>query len=369
MAARRHWARYQTVFDHVGVAARVRRVNDVPNSLLRADGDGVEFLDLPEYTGPWQFLRRSGALRARVIHAVNQHDAFCLRVPCIIASAVWRELRRLRRPYGLEVVGDPWDSLAPGGVKSLVRPLARWIFARNLRAECSNACAIWYVTRYALQRRYPPPANAFHVNFSDIELSPGDVADAPRSGDSAAKRLIFVGTLAVLYKGQDVLIKAVARAGRSGLHLTFVGDGRARSKLEELAASLGIADQVTFLGQLPAGRDVRHALGAADLFVLPSRTEGLPRAMIEAMARGLPCIGSTVGGIPELLAPEDMVPPGDVDALAKKILDFMDDPSRYARASQRNLKAAAGYVATVLEARRTDFYRELRRRSEGTNAE
>src|SRR5439155_26719861 len=107
---------------------------------------------------------------------------------------------------------------------------------------------------------------------------------------------------------------AVAECRQAGLDVTLdiVGDGRFRPELDRLAAELGIREQVCFRGQLPAGEPVRARLDAADLFVLPSRSEGLPRAMVEAMARALPCIGSNVGGILELLAPEDLAPAGDI---------------------------------------------------------
>src|SRR5205809_1714074 len=119
--------------------------------------------------------------------------------------------------------------------------------------------------------------------------------------------------------------------------MVIVGSGGYQAQLEARAAALGIGTRVQFRGQLAAAEAVRAELDRADLFVLPSRQEGLPRAMIEAMARGLPCIGSTVGGIPELLAAEDMVPPNDASALARKIREVLADPSRLARMSVRNL--------------------------------
>jgi glycosyltransferase involved in cell wall biosynthesis len=349
------------VFDNVVVAARVRGVEDLPENLSRADGDGVEFLDLPDYTGPWQYLRNIKEIRSRIRNGIAHADAFCLRVPCPIATIVWQELRRLNLNFGVEVVGDPWESLAPGGPRSIVRPIARWSASRNLRAQCHEACAVCYVTRDTLQRRYPPASHAFLDGFSDIQLPPEAVVDTPRSKISDNPRLILVGTLEVLYKAPDVLIRAVAETGRMNLRLTLVGDGRRRQSMEGLATSLAVADQITFAGHLEAGRAVRDALDAADIFVLPSRTEGLPRAMIEAMARGLPCIGSTVGGIPELLPEEDLVPPDDVGALATKIIEFIDNPQRYAEASHRNLEASKQFLSTVLEPRRTAFYAELLR--------
>ncbi len=119
-----------------------------------------------------------------------------------------------------------------------------------------------------------------------------------------------------------------------------------------------------FRGQLASGEPIRDELDRADLFLLPSRQEGLPRAMIEAMARALPCIGSTVGGIPELLPPEDMVPPGDADALARKISEIVSDPQRMQRMSARNLERAGDFQEDVLRERRIEFYRYVRERTE-----
>jgi hypothetical protein len=132
---------------------------------------------------------------------------------------------------------------------------------------------------------------------------------------------------------------------------------------------LGIGERVHFRGQLTAGEAVRAELDAADLFCMPSRTEGMPRAMLEAMARALPCIGSTVGGIPELLPPEDLVPPGDVAALAAKIRDSIGDPVRMAAMSARNLERAHRYREEILRERRTECYRALRARTEAWQRE
>ncbi len=82
------------------------------------------------------------------------------------------------------------------------------------------------------------------------------------------------------------------------------------------------------------------------------------------MARALPCIGSTVGGIPELLPPEDMIPPGDVAALAGKIRDVTTDPKRMARMSARNLEKAKEYRDEALREQRNEFYRYVREMTE-----
>ena len=86
--------------------------------------------------------------------------------------------------------------------------------------------------------------------------------------------------------------------------------------------------------------------------------------MIEAMTRALPCIGSRVGGIPELLDNHDLVDPEDVVGLATKIKQVVTDPQRLSEMSRRNLERAQEYRPEVLDNRRTEFYRFLRQANE-----
>src|SRR5207249_10044996 len=91
-----------------------------------------------------------------------------------------------------------------------------------------------------------------------------------------------------------------------------------------------------------------------------SLTEGLPKALLEAMARGLPAIGSNVGGIPELLAPEALVPAGDERALAAKIISLSADPAELSRHSARNYTEAMKYHDRRLSQARSDTYTSCR---------
>jgi glycosyltransferase involved in cell wall biosynthesis len=369
------WAPYLSVFDQVRPVARVLDVPSVPADWQRADGPGVSIVAVPYYVGPWQYLRRKGAVWRTSQAAVRPDDAVILRGGAPIADAVERLLYRTRRPFGLEVLGDPCEALAPGAVRLPLRPFFRWWFTRELQRHCKHACAAAYVTRRTLQERYPCAGQA--VCCSDVVIpEPAFVAvPRPPRPRAATFTLVMVGSLEQLYKAPHILIDAVAQCVEQGLdlHLIMVGDGKHRPELEIQAAALGIGPRVHFLGQLTAGAPVRAQLDQADLFVLPSFTEGLPRAMVEAMARGLPCLGSTAGGMPELLPPEDLVPPGNRIALAAKIRGVVTDPDRLARMSARNLAVAREYDEKTLRQQRIDFYRYVREQTrewlEGRNGQ
>ncbi|MGQ9592751.1 MAG: glycosyltransferase family 4 protein [Planctomycetota bacterium] len=359
------WERYLDVFDEVRVCARVKEAKRAPGA--RADGPGIGFFPVPHYIGPLGFARRFSAVRRDVRKALIEASAVILRVPSWLATIGRTVLRNERRPYALEVVGDPWDVFSPKAVRHPLRPFFRRLFAWQLRAACRQACAVAYVTREALQRRYPPSPGAFATHYSSVELRDEAFVPMPRPPRVTGPYVVAsVGSLEQLYKGPDVMIKAASICVRNGidLHLVLVGGGKHREELEELSEELRIRNRVEFAGQLPPGAPVRDRLDRADLFVLPSRQEGLPRTLLEAMARGLPCIGSAVGGIPELLPPEDLVPPGNPAVLADLIAAVLQDPERRARMAARNLENARAYREEVLQKRRIEFYREVKRRTE-----
>lgn len=362
-----YWQNYLAVFEEVQVLARIREVETVAGSPHRADGPEVSFAAVPYYVGPWQYLLRLPGLKLAIKRAYRRDTAVIL-VNGTLAALLETILRHNKHPFGIEVIGDPYDTFAPGSTFNLFRPFFRRRSAYILRRQCATACAVAYVTAEAFQRRYPPGPGAFATYFSNIVLRSEDFILQPREPrkKESTFTLITVGTMDMLYKGQDILLSALACCLAQGIsiRLVLVGDGRYRTKLESQAQELGIACHTVFLGRLPGGAAVREQLDLADLFVLPSRQEGLPRALVEAMARGVPCIASTVGGIPELLPSEDLVPPGDAEALAQKIMEVIRDPERMARMSRRNLEKAKEYRNEVLQERRVAFYRYVKERTQ-----
>lgn len=140
---------------------------------------------------------------------------------------------------------------------------------------------------------------------------------------SADPLILYAGNL-VPVKGLDVLLEALALLARGGqrFRCALVGEGPLREALPSRAAELGLADRVRLVGARPL-EELPVWYRAADLVVLPSRSEGVPNVLLEAAACGTPFVASSVGGIPEIAPPDMLVEPGNAAALAERMSMFL----------------------------------------------
>jgi glycosyltransferase involved in cell wall biosynthesis len=165
-----------------------------------------------------------------------------------------------------------------------------------------------------------------------------DLENLPASSESAAavrrdlglsETALVVGTVAVFrsQKRLDVWLQVAARILETlpGTRFMLVGDGPLRDELERRAVELGLDGKVVFVG---LQEDVRPFLAAMDLFLMTSEFEGLPLALLEAMASRVPVVATPAGGIPEVICDGDhgrLAPVGNVDALVEASLDLLAD--------------------------------------------
>jgi len=361
-----YWSRYLDVFDSVRVLSRSIPIDTPDESIFRVDSDRVSFATLPEFSSLFAYLKNLPRMLILLRKELIEPGAVILRIPSNLCFTAWPILIWKRKPYGVELTGDPKDSFSKGAVKHPFRVIFKLIFPLLTKWICKGSIASNYVTETTLQHRYPPHKTSFHTHSSSIDLNEDDILD-PEQRKKYQKgsklRLITVGTFSQLYKGQDLLLDAVSQCETCVESLTFVGGGRYLSEIEKLAKASKSGIIMNFVGSVPSGSAVYKLLDESDLFVLPSRQEGLPRAMIEAMARGLPCIGTRVGGIPELIPERCLVLPNDPDLIAKKIHELWNNPTFLEEASCRNICEARKFIRSKLMSRRKTFYFELSRRS------
>jgi colanic acid/amylovoran biosynthesis glycosyltransferase len=228
-----------------------------------------------------------------------------------------------------------------------------------LRAKAKNAAFVATISelnRVSLEREFAGTPATVRVVHCGIDL--GRFPPRPTAPGGPPFMILNVGSLEPK-KGQLHLLGAVARLRRQGydVRAQFVGDGSQRRLLGRRAAELGIAAAVTFCGAL-SSTQVRRSLEQAHVFALPSvqlpsgLTEGIPVALMEAMAVGVPVVASRVSAVHELVVDGVnglTVPPGNDEALAAALASLLDDPAL----AQRLTAAAVQTVAAAFDLRKT----------------
>lgn len=365
------WQRYLKHFDRVVIVARLlENTSQEGIPAYEVPAFNVSVCGLPYYLGGRQYLRCLFKYRKTlrgVIEEFQEKDvAFLCRVPSLCGSLASKVLQKKKLSYGVEVGGDPWDVFASGGVDIPFRPFVRWWSTYNLKKCVRGADVALYVTRNVLQQRYPARRDAFCGSVSNVVLSEERIVSFPRTMRNRLEdlKIVSVGSLAQMYKSPDILLRALSIVKERGIRvqLNWAGDGKYLEDMKNLAKRLGVDDSVVWHGRLSAEK-VDQLLLSSDIFVLASRTEGLPRALIEAMAKGLPCIGTKVGGIPELLDESVLVNANDAIGLAEKIVEMQERPNFTNEQAKRNLTEARKYEYSVLEEVRVQAFSFLKERS------
>lgn len=301
----------------------------------------------------WEFPRMLLALA----QAARQSDAFHVRAPGSIALCGALLLPLLQRRLIAKFAGQ-WTGY-PGE-------------ARTVRWQRALLQSRWWrgpVTVYGEWPEQPPHVIPFFTSVLNAEQTArARAAATAKQTDSWQQRnarLLFVGRLSVA-KNVSALLKALAQLKADGITvaLDIVGDGPEREALERMTDEWELRDRVRFAGGVDFAR-VLDFYERADVLALVSETEGWPKAIAEAMAFGLVCIGSERGLVPWMLSEGRglTIPPGDADALATCLRQIVADPARYQAMAQR---AAAWSRNYSLEGLR-DALRQLLNRCWQTN--
>jgi len=289
------------------------------------EANGVECLDM-SYLRRMRFVRRFTYqlalfhfFRSRKVHAVHIHHATSLILGALAAR--WARVRRI-------VMTE----------HSIIEFQKMPSYRRQSRRYCRLAHAITVIhpsMEPYFRNELGVAAARLHYIPNGVRLLGGDAA--ARSGGRRELGIaddeflwMYAGRL-VPVKDVGTLIKAFAIARTRApirFRLAIVGDGPERAALEELCRALELGDVLTFLG---TRSDVPRLIQAADGFAMSSLSEGLPLVLLEAMAARVPCVATSVGGIPELFsggAGGLLAPPQDPAAIADAMLALAEDPGR-----------------------------------------
>jgi glycosyltransferase involved in cell wall biosynthesis len=353
--------RYLQVFESIRFVAKTRHVESIdPRRFILIDAPGLEIHELPWTQGMKALFKRLPAVLTRYRSAGEGVDCAIYRVSQL-ESYIAFLFRRRRMPFFLEVVNDPETFVHMPRIMRAANQFMLRVLLRRARGAA-------FVTEHVLQDKYLPDAcrrDPLYTlsHYSSIELKadwlapPRDFAPLPRIRMAHVSNSIDNDI-----KGHRTAITVVQRLQEQGVEatLTCIGDGSAVEELKALCTELGVQERVRFVGRIHDRAMLLAQLREADLFLYPTRLEGLPRAVIEAMAVGLPVLSTPIAGIPELLTPAYMFDPDDIAGFTEAIRRLKDAPDELSRMSRDNVATSRKFAKDLLDARRSSFYTRLR---------
>lgn len=268
--------------------------------------------------------------------------------------------KKYNKPYLTVVCGCPWDGFWNHGWQGKLIAPNRFL---KLRRAQKNAPYSIYVTNNFLQSRYP--SKGITIGCSNVNIHTGidGVLDL-RLGNIEKRikdgRILKIGTAAaldVVYKGQEFVIKALGLLKKKGIIYEYHLIGRGNhDRLNKIILEAGVEKQVFIHGALPHEK-VIDFMDEMDLYIQPSKQEGLPRALIEAMSRGCFCLGSRTGGIPELLDDKYIFSKGAVSEIAEKLQSISKNDIK--EQAIYNYNKAKEYDVDILNQRRSNFIQKF----------
>jgi glycosyltransferase involved in cell wall biosynthesis len=244
--------------------------------------------------------------------------------------------RLVRRPAVVSVLGGELARLPEIGYGAALGRGGRWTVAVSFRGADLVTAGSSTALSPVLERRPTATVALLPLGVDTTVFRPAELPGPP-----AAQTILFAGSLEPV-KDPATMLRVFGRlaAGRPGLSLELVGDGRLRAGLEASVAGTVLAERVRFSGHI-ARNEMPGRYRSATVLAITSRHEGQSMVAVEAAASGLPVVGGRVGILPDLGDAALIVPVGDEAALADALAAVLDDPVRAAR------MAAAGRATAV----------------------
>lgn len=342
--------RYMEFFDKMVIFCRAIEKQPYDTQLFELKNPAITVKPVSDGT-----LILSRSAKKLMENEIKNADGLIVKLHSKIAEQAIFYARKYNIPYLIELVGCPWDAYWNHSIKGkFVAPF----MTLSTRREIKRAPFVIYVTKEFLEKRYP--CNGKWIYCSDVELQEMDenILEKRIKKIEHMNKTIILGTLAqmdVLYKGQEYVIRALADLKKRGKIFKYRLAGSGNTEyLKKIAQKYNVIEQVEFCGVI-SHDDVFSWLDEIDFYIQPSKQEGLPRAMIEAISRACPAAGSTAGGISELVSSQFVFKKGDVGDIVK-ILDNISKDSLKKQAKD-NFIRAHDYRKDYLDKKRRDFYR------------
>ena len=346
--------RYKKLSDRLILVTRYDNRRDSKNLSFVSKDSELNFIPISNFISI-KFYRLFSAI-TDIKNVIKISDHIVVRLPSFI-GLLTLFLASNKKNIIVELVGCPLDTFKNHSKVGRVISYFMYILTRYFVRNASN---VVYVTKFYLQKKYPTNTKNF-LSCSDVEIIVSENLNDERFSKIKEKTNSFVigmiGNLNSKYKGFDIALKTLkllVETNNSNFTLELVGGGK-NKKIEDLIAKYKLQKNVRFIGFRSHPDQIFDWLDKVDFYIHPSKSEGLPRSLIEAMSRGCCCFGSNVGGIPELLDPKYIHSPNDFKRLYNMIIEHIDINERLLNI-KKCFEISKNYNKDILDKLRSEFY-------------
>lgn len=356
--------RYLSHFDEVRIINRTKRVDKSPaDKYVVSNGQGIIFANRIDMFSNLDFFIKRKKYENILKEEVEKADFLIVRLDSFLGLIALKYCEKFKKKYIIEVAGCVWDSFWNKGITGKL--FAPVIFFMT-RQYIKRADFVVYVTSSFLQNRYP--TNGKNISCSNVMLDMIDYDVVLEKklefiNQHTYNRNINIATIAAIdvpYKNQEAVIEALGLLKKEGkINYTYhlIGGGN-QDRLKNICRKYDVEKMVIFHGSVNHSK-VMELLDDMDIYIQPSKQEGLPRSLIEAMSRGCTCYGSRVAGIPELLDDDCIFKIKNASKQIKNLLNAYDDTFAK-KMAEKNIKKSKKYLSSVLEKRRYEFIEEVK---------
>lgn len=354
------WSRFTDNFGELTVIGRGVKLDDESHNHKKADAENVLFDLFFEIKGGKDYFKYRKEIIKKLTPYIKQSEYIVLRLPSNIGVIAAGICRKYNKKYFVEVVGCAYDSMWFFG--NLQGKALASITAANNRKAIRNADAAVYVTEKYLQNRYPNPNKQINASNVVIEMFDENVLNRHLEylqTNSEIKKIGMIGNISLPYKGYEVLFQALKDV-KIKYELQIVGGGDP-TWIKKLIEKFGLEKTIILKGRINGREEIYEFLDYLDLYVQPSLTEGLPRSVIEAMARACPIVASNAGGIPELISADFIYQVKDHKHLSRLINSTLSNTNILKKMSGENFIRSKEYSFDKINNRRYQFLQKIKK--------
>ncbi len=312
--------RYLKYYKTLTVSTRVKDITEDKGNhsgYKIVNGKNIDVIPVQHYKKIPDGILKKKIIQKEIEKILDGKDIAIIRMPSMIGNIACEVCEKKGIKYLIEMVACAWDGYMNHHNKmgKIVAPYMYFRTKKNIK----KAKNVLYVTNKFLQKRYPTHGN--DISCSDVVINPINKKEIKERkeryknfDDIKEIKVATVANVGLKYKGQEYVIKAMNLSNNKKIKYYLIGNGNTEY-LDKFIKEYGLEDKVVFMGSIPH-KEIFNVLKEMDIYIQPSLQEGMPRALLEAMSIGIPCYGSTAGGIPELLNDKYLFKKKDFKAIA-----------------------------------------------------